>query len=158
VSVALFAFCLPLTAIAQDLKPIAWQELNPYEQEILAELKTDWDNLPAVRQHQLQRGAERWLRRMIRRQNFSGDRFRRLMELNPDERNDLRTNFDQFGELPDEEQSRIRDAQDRFQQLNEEERENIRRQYEAMSPQERRQFERERRLQRERQRETIRDN
>jgi len=37
---------------------IPWDQLSPTEQKVLAPLKKTWDQLPAARQHRMQKGAD----------------------------------------------------------------------------------------------------
>lgn len=146
---------------AQEAQPIAWESLNDYEQEILIELKPQWDNLPVQRQQQLQRGAQQWLQRRIRQGNFTGQRFRDFMRLNEEERQELNDNIDEFNALSEEEKQRIRESRRRFQDLPQHEQDDIKREYDLMTPQERRQFQerlrKERQEMRQNRRERIRD-
>lgn len=138
-SCALFS-CLAFPAFADTGAGISWEELNKYEQEVLAGIKDQWDAVPPARQTQLQQAAELWLKRSIHRRPFDIERFDNWQNMSDDERKRLRKRFQKFQSLPEAERERVRRARQRYEQLTPEERRDWRKRWEAMSPEERERY------------------
>ncbi len=59
VFILLALFLMPTHALSAP-ESIPWRDLGTTEQGILKPLQSQWDELPALRQHRLKKGATRW--------------------------------------------------------------------------------------------------
>lgn len=128
---------LAFPAVADAGIGVSWDDLNTYEQRVLAEIQDQWAALPPASQTQLQQAAERWLNRSIHRANFDMERLERWQTMSEAERKRLRKGFQRFQSLSDSEQEKVRHTRQRFEKLDPQEKERWRQRWEAMTPEER---------------------
>ena len=122
---ALFVLAfLPLQAMAQNA--IAWDDLSPDEQAILAPMQNQWDTLQPRRQERLLRGADRWNSMTPEQRQQAQDRFQAWNSRTPEDRAEIRNRFEQFRGLPPGQQRDLRERFRRFQNLPEDQRRALR--------------------------------
>ncbi len=86
-AVAIAALLMFGLAAAQD-DGISWDELSDGQREILSQLESSWDTLPAERQRRLSTGAKRWAGMSRQERQQARGRFQSWRELS-DERREL---------------------------------------------------------------------
>jgi hypothetical protein len=111
------------TPVPAGVSVPAWEELSPAQQESLARLRADWDQLPASRRVR----ALEWVERKSRWEAMT-----------PEEREKLRAGARNFRDLPPELREKMRTSMRAMRALPEDERRALRERWHAMSPEQRR--------------------
>jgi len=101
----------------------SWEELSPSQQDALARLRADWDQMPASRRVRALEGVERKAR---------------WEAMTPEEREKLRAGARNFRDMPPELRERMRTSMQAMRALPEDERRVLRERWRAMSPEQRR--------------------
>ncbi len=117
--------------------PLAWSSLSSAQQEVLAPLKKNWEQLPPDAQQRMQRGASRWTQMTPEQRGNTQQRFQKWNALTPEQRGQIRERYQRFGTLPPQQQRRLRQTYQRFSALPPEQRQKLRARWNGMSPQER---------------------
>src|ERR1700722_4101176 len=118
--------------------PRSWQSLSPQQQQLLHGFQGNWDSLPAEKQQSLARGSDRWIHMTPEERTGAQDRFKQWRALPPEQRQQLRERWRQFKSLPAEQQQRGGEQSRRFRQIPPEQRQALRRQWQQMTPEQRR--------------------
>ena len=119
--------------LAQD--KISWTDLSMEERQILQQLESQWDNLPAERQQRLRRGATRWQQMQPQERSQAQNQQRRFQNLSRQQQQLINRRFRQFNGLGLAEQRRLRNIQRRYQSLPEDQRQQLRQRFEQRSRQ-----------------------
>jgi hypothetical protein len=118
--------------------PRAWSTLSPQQQQLLQSHQGDWDSLPADRQQALAKGSQRWLSMTPEQRSSAQQRFTQWRAMPPEQRQLVRQRWQQFKRLPPEQQQQVRESFQRFRQMPPERRMELRRQWNQMTPEQRR--------------------
>jgi hypothetical protein len=116
---------------------VAWTDLNPEQQKLLANQQATWAQLPPGRQTSLARGAKRFIGMTPEERRDANQRFGRWRELDDTQRDAIRGRYQQFRDLRPEDQARIRSNFRRFGNMNEAQRERLRQRWQSLPPTER---------------------
>lgn len=119
---------------------IAWDNLNPQEQQVLAPLYAQWTQLTPGQQQRLQRVARRWQDAPPTRRAAIEQRLSRWATMSAEQRAALGTRYEKFSQLAPEQQQDLRDAYQRFSALPPEQRDTLRERFDKMTPGERAAF------------------
>lgn len=111
------------TPVPAGVQVPSWSELSPAQQEALARLRADWDQLPASRRVR----ALEWVERKAR-----------WDAMTPEQREKLRTGARNFRELPPELREKMRASMQAMRALPDDERRALRKRWHEMSPEQRR--------------------
>lgn len=111
------------TPVPAGVSVPAWDELTPSQQEALARLHNDWDQLPASRRVR----ALEWVERKAR-----------WDAMTPEQREKLRAGARNFRDLPPELREKMRASMQAMRVLPEDERRALRKRWHEMSPEQRR--------------------
>ena len=103
--VAALSFCLPSIALA-----IAWQDLPPQQQQILAPLSKDWDSLSKKRQNSYIRIAKRYPQLTPLKQQRFQEQMVRWAKLTPAQRQKAREKYRSFNQLSPEQREAAKQA------------------------------------------------
>jgi hypothetical protein len=128
---ALFAvalwLCTSLSVLAATppKKPPTWGELTQEQQQILAPLAGDWDNLEPVRkrnwigiakrypkmkpdeQVRVQRRMQAWVKLTPKERQAARERYKKLEKLPPDKKQGLKQQWEEYNRLPEQERRKL---------------------------------------------------
>ncbi len=131
---ALFAIALWLCisfsafAAAPQKKQPNWAELPPGQQEVLAPLASEWDQLEPQRkrkwigiakryptmkadeQARVQKRMQDWAKLTPAQRNAARERYKKLEKLPPEKRQTLREEWDQYTRLPEDQRKQLRSS------------------------------------------------
>lgn len=134
---SLVAVCLFLSqACAAPPKRAAptWNELTIEEQQVLAPLERDWDQLAPQRRRKwvgiakryptmksdekskIDRRMQPWASLSADQRRIARERYKKLEQLPPAKRDELRTRWEEYSRLPEDERARLRTAPPKNQQ------------------------------------------
>ncbi|MEO5560450.1 MAG: DUF3106 domain-containing protein [Dokdonella sp.] len=119
---------------------LAWDSLNPQEQQVLAPLHAQWTQLTPGQQQRLRRVARRWQNAPPPRRTAIEQRLSRWATMTAEQRAALGTRYEKFSQLAPEQQQDLRDTYQRFSALPPEQRQALRERFEKMTPDERAAF------------------
>lgn len=124
-ALALWLFCLPVSAIVPELGQPAWVQLTQSQRQILAPLAAEWDGMEAFRRKQWLGIADRyhalspdeqqrvrqrmreWARLAPEERRQAREKYKTLQKVQPEQREMLRQNWEDYKALPDEERKRL---------------------------------------------------
>ena len=113
-----------LAATAQK-KPPTWGELTQEQQQILAPLAVDWDNLEPARkrkwigiakrypkmkpdeQVRAQRRMQAWVKLTPKERQAARERYKKLEKLPPDKKQGLKQQWEEYNRLPEQERRKL---------------------------------------------------
>jgi uncharacterized protein DUF3106 len=128
---ALFALalwlCTSLSVLAATppKKPPTWGELTQEQQQILAPLAVDWDNLEPARKRKwigiakrypkmkpdeqatLQRRMQAWVKLTPKERQAARERYKKLEKLPPDKKQGLKQQWEEYNRLPEQERRKL---------------------------------------------------
>jgi uncharacterized protein DUF3106 len=128
---ALFALalwlCTSLSVLAATppKKPPTWGELTQEQQQILAPLAVDWDNLEPARKRKwigiakrypkmkpdeqatLQRRMQAWVKLTPKERQAARERYKKMEKLPPDKKQGLKQQWEEYNRLPEQERRKL---------------------------------------------------
>jgi len=128
---ALFAvalwLCTSLSVLAAtpQKKPPTWGELTQEQQQILAPLAGDWDNLEPVRkrnwigiakrypkmkpdeQARVQRRMQAWVKLTPKERQAARERYKKMEKLPPEKKQGLKQQWEEYNRLPEQERRKL---------------------------------------------------
>lgn len=113
---------------------IPWGDLSSAEQRVLAPLQKSWDQLPAERQHRMQKGANRWTGMTTQQRQQAQQRLQQWNRLDSQQKDRIRGRFNQFNRLSKEKRQALRQKRQWFKNLPSAQRQVLRKQWERLSP------------------------
>lgn len=117
--------------------PLAWSNLSPGQQRMLAPLQDQWEQMRPAHQHRLAEHALHWASLPAARQARIREHLARWAAMTPQQRQQLRENARAFHDLTPEQRAKIRAAYQRFRALPPDARKSLRERWRAMPPAER---------------------
>ncbi len=124
----------------KTMPPLAWSNLDPAQQQLLAPVQGQWARLKPARQHRLAEHAAQWANLPPARQKIISDRLSRWAQMTPEQRRQLRENARAFHKLSPEEREKVRAASEHFRSLPPAQRQALRERWRRMSPAQRMQW------------------
>jgi len=120
--------CISFSAFAAtpQKKQPSWAELPSGQQEVLAPLASEWDQLDSLRkrkwigiakryptmkadeQARVQKRMQDWAKLTPAQRNAARERYKKLEKLPPEKRQTLREEWDQYTKLPEDQRKQLR--------------------------------------------------